>query len=101
MKRLSAHGEAVVQARGATESLRESVGQQPLAALAIAGAVGLPPGTLNPAPVKTPDQVVRLAPNSTDGPPLCSWKTGGRALRIHSAGSGNRGVQLGDHHGRR
>jgi ElaB/YqjD/DUF883 family membrane-anchored ribosome-binding protein len=36
----SAYGEAVVQARGATESLRESVGQQPLAALAIAGAVG-------------------------------------------------------------
>ena len=36
----SAYGEAVVQARGATESLRESVGQQPLAALAIASAVG-------------------------------------------------------------
>ena len=36
----SVYGEAVVQARGATESLRESVGQQPLAALAIASAVG-------------------------------------------------------------
>jgi hypothetical protein len=31
------------------------------------------PGTLNPAPVKTP------APNSTDGPPLRRWATG-RAL---------------------
>ena len=36
----SAYGEAVVQARGATESLRESVGQQPLAAMAIASVVG-------------------------------------------------------------
>ena len=36
----SAYGEAAVQARGATESLRESIGQQPLAALAIASAVG-------------------------------------------------------------
>jgi hypothetical protein len=35
-----AYGEAVVQARDATESMRRSVGRQPLAALAIAGAVG-------------------------------------------------------------
>jgi ElaB/YqjD/DUF883 family membrane-anchored ribosome-binding protein len=35
-----AYGEAVVQARDATESVRRSVGRQPLAALAIAGAVG-------------------------------------------------------------
>jgi hypothetical protein len=34
-----AYGEAVVQARDATESVRRSVGRQPLAALAIAGAV--------------------------------------------------------------
>ena len=36
----SAYGEAVAQARGASESLRESVERQPLAALTIAGAVG-------------------------------------------------------------
>jgi ElaB/YqjD/DUF883 family membrane-anchored ribosome-binding protein len=35
-----AYGEAVVQARDATESVRRSVGRQPLVALAIAGAVG-------------------------------------------------------------
>jgi ElaB/YqjD/DUF883 family membrane-anchored ribosome-binding protein len=35
-----AYGEAVVQARDATESVRQSVGRQPLSALAIAGAVG-------------------------------------------------------------
>jgi ElaB/YqjD/DUF883 family membrane-anchored ribosome-binding protein len=35
-----AYGEAVVQARDATESVRQRVGRQPLSALAIAGAVG-------------------------------------------------------------
>ena len=35
-----AYGEAAVQAREATESLRHPVGQQPLVALAIAGACG-------------------------------------------------------------
>jgi len=35
-----AYGEAAIQARGATESLRESVVRQPLAVLAIASTVG-------------------------------------------------------------
>jgi ElaB/YqjD/DUF883 family membrane-anchored ribosome-binding protein len=35
-----AYGDAAVQAREATESLRHHVGQQPLVALAIAGACG-------------------------------------------------------------
>jgi len=36
----NAYGEAVVQARDATQSVRQSVGQQPLVSLGIAGAVG-------------------------------------------------------------
>jgi ElaB/YqjD/DUF883 family membrane-anchored ribosome-binding protein len=36
----NAYGEAVVQARDATQSVRQSVGQQPLVSLAIAGVVG-------------------------------------------------------------
>ena len=36
----NAYGEAVVQARDATQSVRQSVGQQPLASLVIAGVVG-------------------------------------------------------------
>jgi ElaB/YqjD/DUF883 family membrane-anchored ribosome-binding protein len=35
-----AYGEAVVQAHDAAQSVRESVGQKPLAALVIAGAFG-------------------------------------------------------------
>ena len=35
-----AYGEAVVHARDAAQSARESIGQQPLAALVIAGAFG-------------------------------------------------------------
>ncbi len=35
-----AYGEAVVQARDAAQSVREGVGQKPLAALVIAGAFG-------------------------------------------------------------
>ena len=35
-----AYGEAVVQARDATQSVRQSVGQQPIASLLIAGVVG-------------------------------------------------------------
>jgi ElaB/YqjD/DUF883 family membrane-anchored ribosome-binding protein len=36
----NAYGEAVVQARDATHSVRQSVGQKPLASLVIAGVVG-------------------------------------------------------------
>ena len=36
----NAYGEAVVQARDATQSMRQSIGQQPLASLVIAGVVG-------------------------------------------------------------
>jgi ElaB/YqjD/DUF883 family membrane-anchored ribosome-binding protein len=36
----NAYGEAAVQARDATQSVRQSVGQQPLASLVIAGVVG-------------------------------------------------------------
>jgi ElaB/YqjD/DUF883 family membrane-anchored ribosome-binding protein len=36
----NAYGEAVVQARDATQSVRQRVGQQPLASLVIAGVVG-------------------------------------------------------------
>jgi hypothetical protein len=36
----NAYGEAVVQARDATQSVRRSVGQQPLVSLVIAGVVG-------------------------------------------------------------
>jgi hypothetical protein len=36
----NAYGEAVVQARDATQSVRQSIGQQPLASLVIAGVVG-------------------------------------------------------------
>jgi hypothetical protein len=36
----NAYGEAGVQARDATQSVRQSVGQQPLASLVIAGVVG-------------------------------------------------------------
>jgi len=36
----NAYGEAVVQARDATQSVRRSVGQQPLISLVIAGVVG-------------------------------------------------------------
>jgi hypothetical protein len=36
----NAYGEAVVQARDATHSVRLSVGRQPLASLVIAGVVG-------------------------------------------------------------
>ena len=35
-----AYGEAVVQARDATQSVRQSVGQQPLVSIVIAGVVG-------------------------------------------------------------
>ncbi len=36
----NAYGEAVTQARDVTQSARESIGQQPLASLLIAGVVG-------------------------------------------------------------
>jgi|tagenome__1003787_1003787.scaffolds.fasta_scaffold20860005_2 ElaB/YqjD/DUF883 family membrane-anchored ribosome-binding protein len=36
----NAYGEAVAQARDATQSARQSIGQQPLASLVIAGVVG-------------------------------------------------------------
>ena len=35
----NAYGEAVVQVRDATQSVRQSIGQQPLASLVIAGVV--------------------------------------------------------------
>ena len=36
----NAYGEAVVQARDATQSMRQGIGQQPLTSLVIAGVVG-------------------------------------------------------------
>jgi hypothetical protein len=36
----NAYGEAMIQARDATQSARQSIGRQPLASLVIAGVVG-------------------------------------------------------------
>ena len=73
----SVYGEAVVQARGATEFLRESGREQPVASPGDSQCGWVRAGTLI-CVVKTPDQVVGTGPSLLycavlDLPLICAW----------------------------